>query len=281
MSSKIQIAKICDQCAISFIAKTTVTRFCSKLCNSKFHKTTARNAKLLEASIDTLTKKTETKTAQIERQYLNVKEVADLLGVSKRSVYGMINSGRLNALNLSVRCTRVSKIDLEVFFFNNGIKSKLINTSQPIAKSDKKPDIADLEVGDCYSMDELVSLFDKSRTALYTALARASVPKIKIGKEAYFEKVAVGRLLKKYKMPKQPGLSKERTQNQKLSEQGLKASECYAVEDCVKMFGKDRSLLYGIFNRRLVPKIRDGQNVLLSRKAIDKLYKTFKREGRI
>ncbi|RZK38884.1 MAG: DNA-binding protein [Pedobacter sp.] len=281
MSSKIKIAKICDQCATRFIAKTTVTRFCSKACNSKFYKTTARNAKLLNAKIDTITRQTEIKTAQIERHYLNVNEVADLLGVSKRSVYGMINSGRLNALNLSVRSTRVSRIDLEVFFFNNGIKSNLINTVEPIAKSDKQINVADLKVGDCYSMDELVSIFDKSRTALYTALARASVPKIKIGKEAYFEKVAVGKLLKKYKMPKQLGLSKERTENQKLSEQGLKASQCYGIEDCVKMFGKDRSLLYGIFNRRLVPKIRDGQNVLLSRKAIDKLYKTFKREGRI
>jgi len=281
MSSKIQIAKICDQCATSFIAKTTVTRFCSKVCNSKFHKTTARNAKLLEANIDTLTKKTEIKAAQIERQYLNVKEVADLLGVSKRAVYAMINSGRLNAFNLSVRSTRVSRIDLEVFFFNNGIKNNLVNIVEPITKSVKIIDVAGLEVGDCYSMDELVALFDKSRSALYTALARASVPKIKIGKQAYFEKVAVGKLLKKYKMPKQLGLSKERTQNQKLSEQGLKASQCYAIEDCVKMFGKDRSLLYGIFNRRLVPKIRDGQNVLLSRKAIDKLYKTFKKEGRI
>lgn len=281
MSSKIQIAKICDQCTTRFIAKTTVTRFCSKACNSKFYKTTARNAKLLEANIDTITRQTEIKTAQVERHYLNVKEVADLLGVSKRSVYSMINSGRLKAFNLSVRSIRVSRKDLEVFFLDNGIKSFLIDIVKPITMSEKIIDVDGLKVGDCYSMDELVQLFEKSRTAMYTALSRASVPKIKIGKEAYFEKVAVSKLLKKYKMPKQPGLSKERTQNQKLSEQGLKASQCYAIEDCVKMFGKDRSLLYGIFNRRLVPKIRDGQNVLLSRKAIDKLYKTFKREGRI
>lgn len=281
MSSNIKIARICDHCATRFIAKTTVTRFCSKACNSKFYKTTARNAKLLEANIDTIIKQTEIKTAKIERHYLNVKEVADLLGVSKRSVYGMINSGRLKAINLSVRSTRVSRIDLEVFFLNNGIKSNLITIAKPMAKSEKIIDVAGLEVGDCYCMDELVALFDKSKAALYTALARASVPKVKIGKEAYFEKVAVNKLLKKYKMPKQRGLSKERMQNQKLSEHGLKASQCYAIEDCVKMFGKDRSLLYGIFNRRLVPKIRDGQNVLLSRKAIDKLYKTFKKEGRI
>lgn len=73
----------------------------------------------------------------------------------------------------------------------------------------------------------------------------------------------------------------EREINQEIATKGLTASQCYTVDECVKLFGKDRSLLYGIFNRRMVPKIRDGHDVLLSKKVIDKLYKSFLKNEKI
>ena len=167
---------------------------------------------------------------------------------------------------------------MEIFDSPSPIPIDVVTKIQEVSLPDTRKK---LDGADFYGIDELTLLFNKSRTAIYTAFARARISKIKIGKEVYFGKNASNKLLKKYQEPKQSDLEKERLNNLRLSEQSLKAHQCYSIDECVKIFGKDRSLLYGIFNRRSVPKIRDGDNVLLSKKAIDRLYKTFKKEGKI
>jgi len=277
MSSKMQIVKICEECSADFIARKTVTRFCSISCNRKFYKAAARRTKTLSADISTVIKRKNLQLEQNNKEYLKVREVAETLGVSSRAVYNLINSGKLSATNLSTRTTRIFRKDLDEFLLAQKITMHLDTSSKEVWIREQ----TELHVNDCYSMPELISLFEKNRTALYTAFARAGVPKLKIGKEVFFEKNAAVTLLKKYNEPNVPSLEKERIKNKKLAEQGLKVSQCYSIDECVKMFGKDRSLLYGIFNRRLVPKIRDGHNVLLSKKAIDSLLKTFKKEGKL
>jgi predicted nucleic acid-binding Zn ribbon protein len=50
MSSNIKISRICDFCGNAFLAKTTVNRFCSKNCNSRFYKKEIRDKKNIEIS---------------------------------------------------------------------------------------------------------------------------------------------------------------------------------------------------------------------------------------
>ncbi len=276
-----QIVKVCEECGADFIARTTVTRFCCIGCNRKFYKAAARSAKILSADISTVLKRKSIQSERNDKEYLKVKEVAEMFGISSRAVYNLIKNGELPATNLSSRATRIFRKDLDAFFVAQKI-IMTVNTSPKEVGINKLSELdVELQVNDCYSMPELIILFGKNRTALYTAFARAGVRKLKIGKEVFFEKNGAVKLLKKYNEPNVPGLEKEKIKNQKLAEQDLNASQCYSIDECVKMFGKDRSLLYGIFNRRLIPKIRDGHNVLLSKKAIDRLYKTFKKEGKI
>ncbi|MFD2287075.1 helix-turn-helix domain-containing protein [Pedobacter petrophilus] len=216
---------------------------------------------------------------EVEKDFLSVAETAVMLGCSKAAIYKMIKFERLKSVNFLGNLIRIRRQDiLDKFDAPSPVPENVITKIKegPLQDTQKVTDRADF-----YGIEELMLLFNKSRTAIYTAFARAHVSKIKIGKEVYFEKKASDKLLRKYREPKQSDLEKERLNNQKLSQQGLKASQCYSIDECVKMFGKDRSLLYGIFNRRLVPKIRDGHNVLLSKNAIDRLYKTFKKEGKI
>ncbi|WP_316825406.1 helix-turn-helix domain-containing protein [Pedobacter miscanthi] len=278
MSSNIQVVKICSCCGNDFIAKTTVTKFCGKACNSKFYKTLIRDSKIQGSNLDTAAKRTEIKADKIDQEYLTVNDVAHILGMSRPAVYRMINNGTLKATNLMIRGTRVLRKDLDQLFFETKVNSK---ESPRATQKDTKRVVTELQIEDCYSILELIHLFGKTRSALYTAFARASIPKKKSGKEVYFEKIAIDKLLKKQQLPKQPGLFKDRITNQNIAKQGLKISQCYTIDECTKMFEKDRSLLYGIFNRRLVPKIRDGHKVLVSKKVVDKLYKAFKKEGKI
>ncbi|WP_160068407.1 hypothetical protein [Sphingobacterium bovisgrunnientis] len=49
MSSNIKTSRICDYCGNAFLARTTVTRFCGKSCNSRFYKKQIRDKKLLKS----------------------------------------------------------------------------------------------------------------------------------------------------------------------------------------------------------------------------------------
>ena len=46
MSSNIRVSRICQFCEKEFIARTTVTKFCSHKCNSKAYKMKKRNEKV-------------------------------------------------------------------------------------------------------------------------------------------------------------------------------------------------------------------------------------------
>jgi len=279
MSSKIRIKRICAQCHQDFVAKTTVTKFCGLACNRKYYKAVSKVEKINRSELETIEFKQTLRSMGVEKDFLSVAETAFMLGCSKAAIYKMIRLERLKSANFLGNLIRIRRQDILEKFetpspIPKHVATKLTDVSLPDIR--KKYDDADF-----YGIDELMLIFNKSRTAIYTAFARAQIAKIKIGKKVYFEKNASNKLFKKYQEPKQSDLARERLNNQKLSEQSLKASQCYSIDECVKIFGRDRSLLYGIFNRRLVPKIRDGQNVLLSKKAIDRLYKTFKKEGKI
>jgi predicted DNA-binding transcriptional regulator AlpA len=279
MSSNIRIKRVCAQCHQDFVARTTVTKFCSLDCNRRYYKTVSKSEKINQSELETTKFKQTIRLMEVEKDFLSVAETAVMLGCSKAAIYKMIKFQRLKSANFLENMIRIRRQDIfEKFDAPSSIPINVVTKIKavPLPDTRKKQNRADF-----YGIDELMLLFGKSRTAIYTAFARAGVAKIKIGKEVYFEKKASDKLLKKYQAPKQSDLERERLNNQKLSEQGLKASQCYSIDECVKMFGKDRSLLYGIFNRRLVPKIREGHNVLLSKKVIDRLYKTFKKEGKI
>lgn len=279
MASNILLKRVCNQCGKGFIAKTTVTKFCSKNCNRQYHRAALQTQKLNKSDIETIVTQANNRIKSVEKDLLSVVETAVMLSCSRATVYKMLAAGRLKSVNFHGKMTRVLKSEI-LGKFDEPDQPKPIVAREKVKPVPKNPK-AKLTIEDCYKMDDLVSMFKKNRTALYTAFARAKVPKLKVGKEAYFSKEVVNKLLKKQEQPPKPGLSREREINQEIASRGLTASQCYTIDECVELFGKDRSLLYGIFNRRMVPKIRAGQNVLLSKKVIDKLYRAFLKDGKI
>lgn len=74
MSSNIQISRLCDYCGNSFIAKTTVTRICSKTCNSRFYKRKKREEKMIKSHIETQNKiiAPSTNSLTVDKPFLNI-----------------------------------------------------------------------------------------------------------------------------------------------------------------------------------------------------------------
>lgn len=101
MSSNIIIPKICLECNKGFIAKTTVTKFCSQKCAAKAYKKKKKSEKIAN------TQKTEyEKSVGIDMQliqskeYLSIKETCLLLGISRMSLYRYIKNKTIATSNI-------------------------------------------------------------------------------------------------------------------------------------------------------------------------------------
>ncbi|MDA0732334.1 MAG: helix-turn-helix domain-containing protein [Bacteroidetes bacterium] len=93
MSSKITIPKICIQCNNGFIAKTTVTKFCSKKCSGKSYKHIKKNEKVKKAQDQEYLKSVGIDMELIQsKEFLSIKETCLLLGISRMSLYRYIKN---------------------------------------------------------------------------------------------------------------------------------------------------------------------------------------------
>lgn len=104
MTSNIRIDKTCEHCGGVFTARTTVTRFCSKICADRAGKVKLRNAKIAAAK--------ETPLSVLKKEVLTVQEAALFLGISRRTAYRLVISGKIPAVNLGDRLIRIQRTTL-------------------------------------------------------------------------------------------------------------------------------------------------------------------------
>jgi excisionase family DNA binding protein len=182
MSSNIEVQKVCKHCGIEFTARTTVTRFCSLKCTSAAYKQKERVKKVEHANKETrqiLNRPIEELKA---KDFLTVREAARLLSCSVRSAYRFINSGKIKAVNLGERSTRVKRSHIDRLF------------EQPAAATEK-PKPKRFDVSECYTLTEVQGVYNISQTALQDLVRRHDIPKMKRGRYAYLPKNIIDDLL--------------------------------------------------------------------------------------
>jgi len=174
MSSNFTVNRLCEQCGNVFAAKTTVTRFCSKLCNKRNGKQRGRNTKM--AAMDEVVKKVlETKPEDdTAAEFLTVKNAAKLLRASDKMVYHLINIGRIHAVNLSERKTIVRRSDID----------RIFELPPVIELKEIKPP----PISECYHMAEASELFKISESALFNIIKRHKIFKFQEGWYTYVAK---------------------------------------------------------------------------------------------
>ncbi|MDB0603092.1 helix-turn-helix domain-containing protein [Tenacibaculum maritimum] len=110
MSSNIRIEKKCFFCGATFIARTTVTKHCSNLCAKRAYKARKRQEKIDKV---TQTVKEEDFSPTIkDKEFLSIKESSLLLGVSRWTIYRLIEKELLNSKKIGRRVI-IKKIDIE------------------------------------------------------------------------------------------------------------------------------------------------------------------------
>jgi excisionase family DNA binding protein len=116
MSSNIRIEKNCEFCGNGFVAKTLYTRYCSKSCNKKHYKQL-----LLEENLKIKDGQENIKVSPFEilkntsQEYFEINEAAQIMRVSRRTLYRLIETKKLKKKKLMSR-TIILKDDIKSFF---------------------------------------------------------------------------------------------------------------------------------------------------------------------
>lgn len=171
MSTSIVVfKKVCEWCGNEFEAQRKGTKYCSHLCNSRAYKANARlNVK---ASVEKNTQEI-IKNKPIENfkdnEFLKCAQAAKLLGVCKQTIYNLIYSKQLKAVQLSSRMTVIRRKDID----------ELLQVAEPFEKQHKaepKP------LTDFYTLAEITDKYKIKTRRIWAIIEQHNIPTKKIGK---------------------------------------------------------------------------------------------------
>jgi len=185
MSTNITVERICEHCGKTFLAKTTVTKYCSLNCNRRHYKQKIRNVKISASNEQTLSIRTKAINDQ-PAEFLTVKQAARLLHCSERIIYQQIRSGRIKAIQLSERKTLIRRKHLDKAFKQDDF--------QPVLRAERKKNPALVY---CISMAEAQQHFGISEKALYDLIKRNDLEVFRSGKFSYVLRSALNQIFYK------------------------------------------------------------------------------------
>ena len=177
--SKLKIPKICEYCGKPFEAKTVITQYCSKECGHK-----ADNARKKAGRKEA---KQQKLIAQVpkDRPYISISEAVLLYGISRDTIYRLVRMGKIPAVNLGERLTRINRAHLDTMF-----KPLAVVPIVP-EKQIKKMEYSQEE---CYTIGEITEKFGVSPSTVSNTIRRNSIPKKQIGKFVYVPKVEIDKI---------------------------------------------------------------------------------------
>lgn len=184
MSSNIAVKRICEFCLNTFIAKTTVTRYCSLKCNSRHAKKKVRDLKIKASDMDVKETAALIEVKKEPAEFLTVKETSKLLNICTRTIYNIIYSGKIKAVRLSDRKIIIKRTEVDKIFEQSEIPVKIRE------KPKKQP-----HPRYCYSMGEAQEKFNFSEKALYSLIKRYNIQKFQSGWYTYVLKSDLERII--------------------------------------------------------------------------------------
>lgn len=86
MSSNIKIPKVCQFCGKDYIAKTTVTKYCSDNCAKRAYKQRKKEEKIRNVKPVAVQRKEFNQTQLKDKEFLSIAETCELLGISRMTL---------------------------------------------------------------------------------------------------------------------------------------------------------------------------------------------------
>lgn len=186
MSSNIRVQRICQHCGNEFTARTTTTLYCSHPCSSAAYKAKQRAEKIEQSNKETQRIKNQPIEQLNVKAFLSIADTCKLIGISRRTVYRMIERGELITGKAGKR-TIIRRSDLEHLLFEH--------PRTAIPQPEKQPEQKQFDISECYNLTEIQNKYSISETALQNLIKRYEIPKIKKGWFAYVPKTVIDKLL--------------------------------------------------------------------------------------
>lgn len=115
MSSNIYIQRICTHCHVEFMARTTVTKFCSERCSKKAYKLRIKIVKINKSKIETEIIKKQLIEPIKDKEFLSIIDASKLLGISRTTLWRLVTNDRLKVTKIGRRSI-FRKIDIDNLF---------------------------------------------------------------------------------------------------------------------------------------------------------------------
>ena len=183
-ASKYKIQRKCKVCGTLFYAKTVSSWYCSRNCTCAAYRIKKRDEKNEQKRKEKVSKIPD------DRPYISVAEAVALFGVSRNSLYRLINNGTIPAINMGQRLTRISRAHLEASFPLIEEQPKELPVSPASFKFDES---------DCYTIGQITEIYGVSESTVYKAIRKQSIPSCQRGNYVYVPKVEIDKLFKSVK----------------------------------------------------------------------------------
>lgn len=236
MRNLIRIQKKCEWCGKEFTAYKCSTRFCCKQCNDHAYKAKKRELKVQSVN-ENLASKNEPEIIRIqEKEFLSPTETAQLLGMSRATLYRYLLNGFIPAVQFKGK-TKIRRSSLE----------KIFDTPKQYQKHTKSPRSP---ITDFYTTAEVASKYGVNESWIFKVGKEQNIPKVfKRGKTYWSAKH-----FDKYFASKAPDSN---------------ITEWYSVEDLTEKFGMTTSAIYSFVSRFAIPKKKIKRQVFYSKKHVD------------
>ncbi len=194
MSSNIKVKRICQYCGKEFTARTTVTKYCSHQCANKAYKARKRNKKTQTANEETRRIISQPIEELKAKEFLSINEVCKLIGISRRTIYRLIERGDLTKIKIGSR-TVIKRSTLNSLVDDKETENPEI-PKQQIKELNEWKQAGSFDINDCYTITEIQRKYGMSDKAIYELIKRNHIPKIKKGWYSYVPKQRIDQLFK-------------------------------------------------------------------------------------
>ncbi|GHV68822.1 hypothetical protein FACS1894199_16630 [Bacteroidia bacterium] len=187
--SKLKLPKVCEHCGKAFEAKSVITRFCSDACILAASRKRKKQALEEEHKQHILQESAATIATIQTRPYISIPEAVVLFGISRNTIHRLIKAGKIPALNLGERLTRISRTHIEAMFTTVAVPEKKPQGQQPIKLQ--------YDPSECYTINEVSEKYEVSPSTISSIIRRNSIPKRQVGKFVYVPKEQIDKILAK------------------------------------------------------------------------------------
>lgn len=231
MSSTIEITKTCEWCGNKFIARKCTTRYCSKRCAEHAYK----DAKRKEHVASEQAKASQPKNVD-ESPFMTPSQCAQLLGVSRRSIYYYLASNSIPCFQVKGK-TLISRASLNSLF--EGTHQYKMHPTK-----EKEP------ITEFYTSKEVQEKYGVSNSGMYKIAEREGWPKTQSRGKTLWSRSHVDRYFT----------------NQQPKEE---VNEWYTVADIQAKYGMTLSAIYTLVSKEGIPKKKQGNYVMYSKYHFD------------